>query len=118
MHDVLATVKKLLERIAMWGTVFFLLMLMGCIELQVWRGFAEAEREGYDAGGWEIFNVIIAMYFIIPVSGSLALLGNIPQIKWTPLQIFLISSQVFMFIYWLGSILSNEDTLWFSKLFN
>ena len=118
MHDVLATVKKLLERIAMWGTVFFLLMLTGCIESQVWRGFAEAEREGYDAGGWEIFNVIIAMYFIVPVSGSLALLGNIPQIKWTPLQIFLISSQVFMFIYWLGSILSNEDTLWFSKLFN
>ncbi len=100
----------------MWGTAFFLLMLTGCVESQVWRGFAEAETEGYDAGGWEIFNVIIAMYFIVPVSGSLAVLGNIPQIRWTPLQIFLISSQVFMFIYWLGSILSSEGTLWFSKL--
>ena len=87
------------------------LMWIGAVGFLIIAGLAEAEiynqimlsglgSESYQSG-WHFVSVFMAMIPILILSSILAAFGNMERVKSSPLKLFTITSQCFMFFLWL-----------------
>ena len=98
--------KEVLLRSLKWIGVIAVLPVAGCVEAEIYNYVQEAGlgSDSYQSG-WQFVQVVYLMIPVLIASSVVALFGNMKRIKWTPLRLFLISSQAFMGFYWFMTIL-------------
>ena len=97
--------KEILLRGLMWIGSFFALLIAGLVEAEIYNQLQEATSESYQSG-WHFVSVFMVLIPIAILSGIIASFGNIERIKSSPLRLFTMWSQGFMFFFWFQYIVN------------
>ncbi|MDC0185825.1 hypothetical protein OAK03_03235 [Gammaproteobacteria bacterium] len=90
-------------RILKWVGAFLALFITGIVEAEIYNQIALRSSESYQSG-WHFVSVFAVLVPISVLSGVIALFGNMKRFTSSPLRLFTIWSQGFMFFFWFNFI--------------
>ena len=90
-------------RILKWVGAFLALFIAGIVEAEIYNLIALRSSESYHSG-WHFVSVFAVLVPISVLSGVIALFGNMKRFTSSPLRLFTIWSQGFMFFFWFNFI--------------
>ena len=99
--------KKKVLRILKWIGAFFALFVAGILEAEIYNQLMMngLGSESYQSG-WHFVSVFMVLLPITILSGIIASFGNMEKIKSSPLRLFTMCSQGFMFFFWFQYIVN------------
>ena len=99
--------KKKVLRILKWIGAFFALFVAGILEAEIYNQLMMngLGSESYQSG-WHFVSVFAVLLPITILSGIIASFGNMEKIKSSPLRLFTMWSQGFMFFFWFQYIVN------------